>query len=225
MDSKARNSKQAWAPRKVRSIYKALVAYFGDLGWWPADSDFEVIVGAVLTQNTAWVNVEKAIKAMKQAGLMSLEKIITCPGPVLAGVIRSSGYHRVKAERLKKTCRFLIDECGGRLRKLGRSDTITLRKKLLSVKGIGPETADSMLVYAFKKPVFVVDAYTRRVFSRHGLVREDIGYEELRAKVESVFKKDVRAFNQFHALLVETGKNFCKKKEGACDACPLRPFL
>ena len=101
----------------------------------------------------------------------------------------------------------------------------TLRERLLSVKGIGPETADSILVYAFKKPVFVVDAYTRRVFLRHGLVREDIGYEDLRAKVESVFEKDVRAFNQFHALLVETGKNFCKKREGACDGCPLRRFL
>ena len=203
-------------------MYKALEAHFGDLGWWPADSPFEVMVGAVLTQNTAWVNVAKAIASMKRERLMTPAAIASCAGARLCNTIRPAGYFRVKTSRLKELCRFLVKECGGRVGGLKKHNSGEIRDKLLSVKGVGPETADSMVLYALGKPVFVVDAYTRRIFSRHGLVPEDIGYEDLKSLVEKAFPgAQARVFNQFHALLVETGKNYCRKKEGRCEECPL----
>jgi endonuclease-3 related protein len=208
--------------QKIRKIYDKLDKYFGDLGWWPADSAFEVIVGAVLTQNTAWKNVEKAIEQLKQNKLLDPKKIESLSDARLSRLIRSSGYHRVKSERLKAVCRFLEKECGSRLNKLKKAGAASLRKKLLSVKGIGPETADSILVYAFSKPVFVVDAYTRRIFSRHGLAGKDASYDEVQSVVHENFPTVYRKLNQFHALLVETGKRFCKKKKGLCKECPIK---
>lgn len=216
-----RKTKTKWAPAKVRRMYRLLEAHFGDLGWWPAETPFEVIVGAVLTQNTAWVNVEKAIRVLKREGLMTLAAITGCVDERLAAAIRPAGYHNVKAGRLKAVCRFLWEECGGRLAKLKKADTAVLRKKLLAVKGVGPETADSILLYALEKPVFVVDAYTKRIFFRHALAEENAGYEDLRGKVEEVFNGDAARFNQFHALIVETAKNYCRKKKGLCGECPL----
>lgn len=209
------------AHAKIRRIYRLLEAHFGDLGWWPAKSRFEVIVGAILTQNTAWVNVEKAIKALKKEKLMSVRGLAEASPARVEAAIRPTGYFRVKSSRLKTVCRFLLGECGGKIELLRKRDTAELRDKLLSVKGIGPETADSILLYAVDKPVFVVDAYTRRIFSRHGLVKEDVGYEELRAMVEAVFPGEKRVFDQFHACLVETAKNYCRKKAGLCGECPL----
>lgn len=218
MGSKTQNN---WDPRKVRKMYAILEKYFGDLGWWPAKSRFEVIVGAVLTQNTAWVNVEKAIRALKKEKLMTAAALAAAPSPKIETAIRPAGYFRVKSDRLKTVCRFLLDECNGRVAALKNDDAGVLRAKLLAVKGIGPETADSILLYALDKPVFVVDAYTRRIFSRHGIVKEDVGYEELRSLVEAVFFGDKRVFNQLHALLVETAKNYCKKRSWLCGECPL----
>lgn len=220
-NSMVRKVRVKWDPAKIRKMYRRLEAHFGDLGWWPAETPFEVIVGAVLTQNTSWVNVEKAIRAMKQKGLMNPAAIAGCGNGSLSATIRQAGYHNVKAARLKAACSFLLEECGGRLEKLKKVDTAVLREKLLAVKGIGPETADSILLYALDKPVFVVDAYTKRVFSRHALSEQDAGYEVLKEKVESVFCGRVKRLNQFHALIVETAKNYCRKKEGLCGQCPL----
>ena len=195
---------------KIRTIYNVLEENFGDLGWWPGVSRFEVIVGAILTQNTAWTNVKKAIGQLKRNKLMSPEKISHIGEAKLSRFIRSAGYHRVKADRLKAMSRFIIDECKSRLSELKKENTEELREKLLKVKGVGPETADSILVYALEKPVFVVDAYTKRIFSRHGLVQENASYDDVQALVHENFKENHMFFNQFHALLVETGKRFCK---------------
>ncbi|MGD2278534.1 MAG: endonuclease III domain-containing protein [Candidatus Omnitrophota bacterium] len=208
--------------KKIKEIYKVLEESFGDLGWWPAASRFEVILGAVLTQNTAWTNVEKAIGRLKRNKLMSPEKIAAIGEEKLSGLIRSAGYHRVKAGRLKAVSRFIMAESGSSLSKLKKENTIELREKLLKVKGVGPETADSILVYALQKPVFVVDAYTRRIFSRHGLVQKNASYGDIQVMVHENFKEDHMFFNQFHALLVETGKRYCKKKKGLCGECPLK---
>lgn len=206
---------------RLRRVYKLLERYFGDLKWWPADSDFEVIVGAVLTQNTAWSNVVVAIEGLKRHGLMDPSKIHSERTSRLSKIIKSSGYHRLKSERLKEICRFLLDKCGGDLKKMRKDEKRALRNEILKVKGVGPETADSILLYALHKPVFVVDAYTRRIFYRHGLIREKAAYEEIQTLVHENFPEDTKALNQFHALLVETGKRFCKKKKCLCSECPL----
>jgi len=210
---------------KIKKIYDLLEGYFGDLAWWPARTDFEVIVGAILTQNTAWTNVEKAIRNLRSERLLAPAKIERVNTGRLARLIRPAGYYRVKAERLKEISRFIMRECNGQLRRLKSRDAGKLREKLLAVKGVGPETADSILIYALGKPVFVVDAYTKRIFSRHGLTREDASYGEVQALVHRWFPRDRKALNQFHALLVETAKRFCRKKTGLCSECPLGKVL
>jgi len=207
---------------KLRKIYRRLERRFGDPGWWPAQTDFEVVVGAILTQNTAWTNVEKAIKCLRSEKLLTPFGITRMRTTRLARVIRSAGYHRMKARRLKEISCFVTEEAGGTLRRLRKQDTDELRKKLLAVNGVGPETADSILLYALEKPVFVVDAYTKRIFARHGLISEDASYEDVQKMVHGAFGRDTRVFNRFHAYLVETAKGFCKKKAGQCDECPLR---
>jgi endonuclease-3 related protein len=208
--------------RKINKVYAALEEYFGDLGWWPASSAFEVIIGAVLTQNTAWSNVSKAIKGLKRNKCLTPEKIVRLDTKRLSQIIRPAGYYRVKSERIKAVSRFLLDECRAKLSKLKKESAWELREKLLKVKGIGPETADSILVYALEKPVFVVDAYTKRIFSRHGLVGEKASYDEVQSLVHENFSRSTKRLNQFHALLVETGKRFCRKKKGLCGECPLK---
>jgi endonuclease-3 related protein len=210
---------------RIKKIYKLLDSHFGDLAWWPADSGFEVIVGAVLTQNTAWGNVEKAIKALKKDKLLTPKKIATSHKGKLARTITSAGYFNVKAERLKNVSKFLLAECGGKLDRLEKFDTKALREKLLQVKGIGPETADSILVYALLRPVFVVDAYAKRIFSRHRLITKDAGYHHVQDLVHENFPQDIKKLNQFHALIVEVGKKYCRKKAGLCKECPLRSML
>jgi len=207
---------------KLDKMYELMDDRYGDLKWWPAESAFEVIVGAVLTQNTAWRNVEKAIAGLKKGGLMDPAKIVRVTRGRLSALIRPSGYHRLKAERLKETCRFLIDECSGNIKKMKKRRTRELREKLLNVRGIGPETADSILLYALEKPVFVVDAYTRRIFTRHGIITsEDMPYDLLQTLVHNNFPASVKKLNQFHATLVETAKQFCRKKRANCKECPL----
>ncbi len=205
--------------------FQAMTRQLGPMHWWPARTPFEVIVGAILTQNTAWANVERAIANLKQARLLSVAGLEGVPVRRLAKVVRPSGYFRQKAKKLKAFLKFLRQEYGGSLRKMFRTPTEQLREKLLAVHGIGPETADSILLYAGGHAVFVVDAYTKRILQRHGWVDEKAGYEEVRAPFEGSLPRDVQLWNEYHALLVNVGKNWCRTKEAKCDQCPLQPFL
>ncbi len=205
---------------RLGSIYEKLFAFFGPRNWWPAEEPFEVMVGAVLTQNTAWTNVEKAISGLKREGLLSAHSLYAVPIDLLAFHIRPAGYYNVKARRLKNLVSFFMHEYDGGLDEMFAEDMETLRHKLLAVKGIGPETADSILLYAGQKPTFVVDAYTKRSMSRHLLVSEDVGYDDLREFFMDRLPHDVTLFNEFHALFVELGKTFCKTRP-RCQYCPL----
>jgi endonuclease III related protein len=208
-----------------RLYYQTLFDHLGPQNWWPARTSFEVIVGAILTQNTSWSNVERAISNLRRERLLTQRALERIRFARLASLIRSSGYFRQKAKKLKAFVRFLREEYAGSLARMFRTPTLELREKLLAVHGIGPETADSILLYAGKKDVFVVDAYTRRIFSRHGWVSEDVSYEELRAKIEAELPRDVSRYNEFHALLVMAGKNWCRTREPRCSECPLGRYL
>lgn len=202
-------------------LYERLQQHYGPQQWWPADTPFEVMVGAILTQNTAWTNVEKAIANLKANDALSAETIVAAPHEKLAEWIRPSGYFNIKAKRLQNFCRWYLDAEGDGV--LGTLPTEQLRHALLSVNGVGPETADDMLLYAYHRPVFVIDAYTRRLFSRLALIRGDEGYETLRALVEEHFGrngKQVPLYNELHALIVAHAKDFCRKRP-QCKGCPL----
>ncbi len=205
--------------------YNSLFTAFGPQHWWPGKTPFEVIVGAVLTQNTSWTNVERAISNLRGAGLLSPSAIEKVPLRRLERLIRSSGYFRQKARKLKAFCGFLRGEYGGSLKRMFETPTIVLREKLLGVFGIGPETADSILLYAGDHPVFVVDAYAKRMLSRHGWTRENAKYDDVRWMFEREFPGDVKRFNEFHALIVHTGKNFCRTRDPLCGECPLGRYL
>lgn len=207
------------------NMYEAMHAALGPSDWWPGETPFEVCVGAVLTQNTNWKNVEKAIDNLKVRGLLQPEKLYALPVEDLAELIRPAGYFRMKAVRLKNLLSFLNEECRFNLEELAGQDMDELRKKLLAVNGIGPETADSILLYGLEKPSFVVDAYTKRIACRHGLAHEDIEYHELRELYMDVVPSEVAIYNEYHALLVRTGNRWCKKKKPECTGCPLEPFL
>ncbi|MCW8827509.1 MAG: endonuclease III domain-containing protein [Gammaproteobacteria bacterium] len=203
-------------------IYERLHHHYGPQHWWPADTPFEVMVGAILTQNTAWTNVEKAIANLKANQALSAEVIAETPHQQLAAWIRPSGYFNIKAKRLQNFCRWYLQN--GRAESLRKLPTDQLRHELLSVNGVGPETADDMLLYAFHRPVFVIDAYTRRLLSRLGLIRGDEGYETLRILVEEHFGRNdeqVPLFNTLHALIVAHAKDYCRKRP-QCKGCPLR---
>lgn len=207
------------------AYHHALSKRLGPLNWWPAKTPFEVIVGAILTQNTTWNNVERAIANLRREGLLTPLAIERVDIQRLAKLVRSSGYFRQKAKKLKAFVRFLRQEFGGSLTRMFRSPTVELREKLLGVHGIGPETADSILLYAAKKDVFVVDAYTKRILWRHGWAKEDAKYEEMRALLEFHLPRDVSLYNEFHAQFVQVGKNWCRPGEPRCSECPLEPFL
>ncbi|HOZ46370.1 MAG TPA: endonuclease III domain-containing protein [Candidatus Hydrogenedentes bacterium] len=208
----------------LEHMYALLEKRYGPTHWWPGDTPFEVAVGAILTQNAAWTNVEKAIANLKRERLLRAKAILECPTVQLEEALRPSGYFRVKAKRLASFCNYLVERYRGSMARMAARPLRDLRTELLEVKGIGPETADDMLLYACEKPVFVVDAYTRRILSRHGLVRPDIGYEELRALFETNLDADVARFKEFHGLIVYTGKDYCRRKP-KCAECPLRPLL
>jgi endonuclease-3 related protein len=201
-------------------IYQELYKAFGPQHWWPGETPFEVMVGAILTQNTNWGNVEKAVQNLKNKGVLNPEGVYHLKDSQLASMIRPSGYFRIKAGRLKTFVDFLFKEYKGSIGKMGRDETEGLRKKLLGIKGIGPETADSILLYGLKKPVFVVDAYTKRVLSRHGIVSEKATYEEIQRLFVNHLAHDEKHFNEYHALLVHLGKTLCKKVP-RCGICPL----
>jgi endonuclease-3 related protein len=205
---------------ELTNIYKLLYDKFGPQRWWPGETRFEIITGAILTQNTNWTNVEKAITNLKSADCLTPEKIHNLETAELANLIRPAGYFNVKAKRLKNFLNWLVENYYGNLTDLESIDTNRLREELLSIKGIGRETADSILLYAFERPVFVIDAYTARVVFRHQLLAPDAGYEQLKELFESSLPADTKFFNEYHALLVRVGKEFCKPK-ARCPGCPL----
>jgi endonuclease III related protein len=204
----------------VIAIYRKLRRRFGPQGWWPGETPFEVIVGAILTQNTAWGNVAVAIANLKRARLLSVRGLTRVPRARLARLIRPSGYFNQKAVKLKAFMEFLNQDYGGSLARMGREPAALLRGKLLAVHGIGPETADSILLYAFDLPVFVVDAYTMRVLSRHGLVSPGARYDEVQRYLTAHLPKSARLYNEYHALFVRVGKEFCGARP-RCSGCAL----
>lgn len=207
----------------LTGIYDRLFKSFGKQYWWPGDSKFEVIIGAILTQNTNWTNVEKAIKNLKAAKVFTPRKLYEIKQEELAELIKPSGYFNVKAKRLKHFIEWLFVNYNGSLAKLFKLDYTELREQLLSVNGIGRETADSIILYAAEKPTFVVDAYTKRVLVRHGVITDDCDYDTIKAVFEDNLPKEVSLFNEYHALIVMVGKYYCKPKM-KCEECPLESF-
>lgn len=210
--------------QRLLDIYQALFDCFGPQHWWPGETPLEILVGAVLTQNTNWSNVSRAIDNLRRAGLLSLDALVHLPTPLLAEQIRPSGYYNLKAVRLQNLLHHIAASAGSVEDYFDRRPTASLREELLAIKGIGPETADSILLYAGNKPTFVVDAYTHRILNRHGLVADESDYHELQALFLDHLEPDVTLFNEYHALIVRTAKEFCRKSNPACDACPLKGF-
>jgi endonuclease III related protein len=204
--------------RVLQDIYRRLLGAFGPQHWWPGDTPLEIAVGAILTQNTAWSNVEKAITVLKSRRLLSLKRLVRLSPAALAPLIRSAGFYNVKAARLAEFLHWL-EACGG-FAGLRRIPTRALRPMLLECNGVGPETADSILLYALGRPVFVVDAYTRRILSRYGLIAGGEPYEDLRLMFESSLPRNSKVYNEYHALLVRLAKENCRSRP-ACDSCPL----
>jgi endonuclease-3 related protein len=206
--------------KRLKEIYRLLFERFGPQHWWPGETQFEVITGAILTQNTNWANVEKAIANLKSAGCLTPQKLYHLDLSQLAELIRPAGYYNIKARRLKNFINWLFDNYNGKLTNLESVDTDRLRNELLAIRGIGCETADSILLYALNRPIFVVDAYTSRVAVRHELIGPDADYGQLRELFQSNLPPDTKLFNEYHALLVKVGKEFCKK-QARCLNCPL----
>lgn len=206
---------------KLLEIYGRLLSHFGPRNWWPGDSPFEIMIGAILTQNTSWSNVEKAISNLNSEGVLAPERMLKLDIRKLRRLIRPSGYYNEKAKKLKNFLRFYCREpVKASHERMSLMPLEELREKLLSVNGIGPETADSILLYALGKPVFVVDAYTRRIFHRMDLCAENAGYYELQDLFTRNLPEDVELYNDYHAQIVALGNTFCRKKP-KCDLCPV----
>ncbi len=201
------------------AVYETLFEAFGPQDWWPGETQLEVIIGAVLTQNTAWQNVERAIANLKEAGLLTIQALHDVQQERLAELIRPSGYFNIKAKRLKAMVDFLSENGG--IENLAEGSTKDLRKALLEINGVGEETADSILLYAFNRPVFVVDAYTKRIFHRIGLLEENASYRKVQNYFENRLPTDVALYNEYHALIVRLGKEVCKKTRPLCKTCPI----
>lgn len=206
---------------RLLDIYKRLYAYFGPQHWWPAKTPFEVMVGAILTQNTNWANVERAITNLRDAGQLSFAKMSQLPTGLLAEYIRPAGYYNIKAARLQNLLQLIRDQYDGDESILLAEPVQRLREQLLSVKGIGQETADSIVLYAAAYPVFVVDAYTHRILVRHSIIDQEYDYLQIQELFMENFESDASLFNEYHALLVKVGKEFCKKSRPQCASCPL----
>jgi endonuclease-3 related protein len=204
----------------LQNVYTVLYKYYGPQDWWPGDTRFEIIVGAILTQNTAWTNVEKAITNLKKAGVLNPAAMNKASEKSLASFIRPAGYYNIKAKRLKNFLELLFSKHRGSLVKMSSSSTTDLKKDLIAVNGIGPETCDSILLYAFNKPTFVIDAYTKRIFSRHGIFPESATYHEVQKLFLDTLPRDVQLFNEYHALIVRLAKEHCRTKP-ICTGCPL----
>lgn len=206
----------------VTEVYEKLYRQYGSQHWWPGDTPFEIAIGAILTQGVSWSNVVKAISALKDKEAMSPQAIAAMDMDTLAACVRSTLYFNMKARKLKAFCRHLLDACGGDMLALAKRPIADLRAELLGLYGIGPETADSILLYAAGKPIFVVDAYTRRIFSRMGMVAPDISYGDLQAFFLTRLPGDAALFNEYHALIVRLGKECCTASRPRCAACPLQ---
>lgn len=240
--------------QQIQQIYATLSRAWGPQHWWPAQSRFEVIIGAFLTQNTSWSNVELAMRQLRAAKVLSLSGIREIERAKLEKLVRSSGYFRQKAERLKNFVKFLDANYDGSLTRMFSQPTDKLREELLSLNGIGPETADSILLYAGQHAVFVVDAYTKRIATRHQIADDNAGYDELRARFEHALESisvpstrgtfvpdgashppsrmsmakrcsTAQVYNDMHGFMVGIGKNYCRKAKPDCERCPLAPLL
>jgi len=211
-------------PRALLTIYKTLFHAIGPRHWWPGETPLEIMIGAILTQNTSWKNVDKAITTLKEKNRLSPEKLRDIPEADLAEAIRSSGYYNQKAKKIKIFIRYIYEHYNGSLEKMAEQPLGKLREELLAIHGIGPETADSILLYALQKETFVVDAYTRRIFLRHGWMTEKATYEEIRQFFMTHLPRDVQLYNEFHALLVHVGNHFCRRKP-LCEGCPLKEYF
>jgi endonuclease-3 related protein len=208
--------------KRLNSFYRRLCRRFGAQHWWPAKGPFEVMVGAILTQNTSWANAKKAVDNLRKAGVLHPAKMGSLALTRLASLIRPCGYYNIKAHRLKEFLRFFNAEFKGKIGNFSCVGTAKLRLQLLAVKGIGPETADSILLYALNRPVFVIDAYTKRFLSRHKIVKEGVPYQQAQDLFMHSLKKDVKLFNEYHALIVKLAKEYCLKSKPKCPLCPLK---
>ena len=213
------------ADARFLEIYNSLFDYFGPQGWWPSESALEMVVGAVLTQNTNWKNVRKALENLKKSDMLQLETLVTLSPEELANYIRPAGYYNLKAKRLLNLLAMIVREYDGSFDTLIEDDLDSCRQKLLQVNGVGEETADSILLYVGCQPIFVVDAYTHRVFSRHNLLPEETSYQEIQECFMDNLPADAGLFNEYHALIVKVAKEFCKRKNPLCHQCPLQKFL
>ncbi len=208
---------------KSLEIYKTLKNHFGAVGsWWPKNNPFEVIIGAILTQQSTWTNVEKAIKNLKDNDILFPSDIAYLPVNELKELIRPSGFFNQKADRLRNMLLYLMDKYEGKIELFLGNENKELRKELLELKGVGPETADSIILYSAEKAEFVVDAYTKRIYSRLGLVKETIDYDSLKDYIIKEIPKELILYQEYHGLLVLLGKNLCKKQNPKCDECPLK---
>jgi endonuclease-3 related protein len=207
---------------ELEELYKKLRDNFGYLNWWPGDTKVEIVVGAILTQNTAWKNVEKAIKNLRERKMLSLERLASTELRELEDAIRPSGFYRQKAKRLSNLFKY-IKKNYSTLERFFDKGKNELRNELLNLNGIGNETADSIVLYAAEKPTFVIDAYTKRIMHRVYGINEEIEYNKLKEYFESRLRPDLELYKDFHAQFVELGKRFCKKKP-LCDECPIRDY-
>ncbi|MBT4483367.1 MAG: endonuclease III domain-containing protein [Candidatus Latescibacteria bacterium] len=205
-------------------LYNRLEDTNGQTNWWPADTPFEVCIGAILTQNAPWRGVVKSINNLKENRIFDVHIIADTPEQILAKAIRPSIYYNQKAKKLKTFCRFLLERYKGKIENMAGQDMLEARKTLLALPGIGCETADSILLYALGMPVFVVDAYTRRIFTRHGLIDPNWDYENIRNFFEEALEPDVGLYGEFHALICLLGANYCKRNPG-CDNCPAKEIM
>lgn len=203
----------------LRDLYQRLYQAFGPQGWWPGDTSLEVALGAILTQNTNWNNVARVLATLKEEGLLDPQALRALPEAELARRLKPAGYYNIKARRLQSFLAFLA-QFGDSLERLAAANLEKLRPALLSIKGVGPETADSILLYALNQPTFVVDAYTFRISSRHGLIPEAISYEDLRQTFMAHLPLEVPLYQEYHALLVRLGKEYCRPQP-RCAGCPL----
>ena len=214
--------RQPHLKKRLEETYQKLYKHFGPQRWWPGDTPFEVIVGAILTQNTNWQNVAKAIDNLKRAKVLNPRKLHSLSLNKLAQLIRPSGYFNIKAKRLKSFLDFFFQKYNGSLKKMFKRNLDELRREILSVKGIGPETADSILLYAGGFPIFVVDAYTKRIFSRQKILSEKTDYHRVQEIFMRNLENDVKLYNEYHALIVRLGKDICKKNKPKCNICPIK---
>ena len=210
---------------KLMEVYERMLAAFGPQHWWPGDSPFEIMVGAVLVQNTSWRNVQRAIDNLRDARVMEPRALYQLPPAELAELIRPAGYYQVKTKRLRNLLRFIIEEYDGCLEDMFSTNLRSLREQLLVINGIGPETADAILLYGGGLPTFVVDTYSHRILARHGWLDYDASYDDIKDYFESTLPQDAALYNEYHALLVRVGKDYCKRTTPNCEACPLAKML